>query len=149
MFKKVMSRKVLAVLLLASAAFVLATGAEAAKQSYGPLTVDLPDGWNAQEADDQIVFTAPDNSAALTIGVAAIEGESLENIAKGLAQALGGGTPQKVEGGYAFSFKNENGVDCFMSIVGDEAQGFYMGIMQTGNHPQMKGLMDSIEFSDE
>ncbi|GHV45512.1 hypothetical protein FACS1894204_04830 [Synergistales bacterium] len=143
------NKKVLAVLLLFAAVAVFVTGAEAAKQSFGPLTVDVPNGWNAQEANDQIVFTAPDNSAALTIGVAAIEGESLENIAKGLAQALGGGAPQKAEGGYAFSFKNENGVDCLMSIAGDEAQGFYMGIMQTGDHPQMKGLMDSIEFSDE
>ncbi|GHS87800.1 hypothetical protein AGMMS49957_08290 [Synergistales bacterium] len=148
MSKKVMNKKVLAVLLLFVAVAMFATGAEAAKQSFGPLTVDVPKDWKVAETDEQLTFTAPDNSAALTIIVGATEGASLSDIAKGIAQELKGSAPQKAEGGYAFAFKNANGINCYMSIVGDEAQGFYMGVMQAGDHPQMQGLMDSIEFNE-
>ena len=145
--RKAMIRKVSAFLLLA-AVFCFAGGAEAVKRTYGPLEVDVPNGWKVEETDDQLTFTAPDSSAALTIVVEILKGTTMKEVAEDMSRQLKGDAPTSVDGWYGFTFRNEHGIDCDTVVVGDEETGFYMVMMKAGDHPQMDGLINSIEWKE-
>jgi hypothetical protein len=136
-----------AVVLLVWAAFAV-SGAEAARKTYGVISVDVPSGWTVEDSDDQITFMAPGNEAGLTIIAGETEGAPLKALAQEMSKQLGGSAPKESDGAYAFSFKNDNGVECPSFLTGDEDIGMYMCIIIMGEHPQMEALLDSIEFND-
>jgi hypothetical protein len=132
---------------LFSAVFAVA-GSEAAKKNFGAITADVPDGWTVEDSDEQITFMAPGNEAALTIIAGATEGAPLKDIAQELSKELGGSAPKESDGGYGFSFKTPEGIECPTFITADEDLGMYMCIMVAGEHPQMEALIDSIAYKE-
>jgi hypothetical protein len=144
-----MGKKLLACFAVVLFSMVLAAaGAEAAKKDFGAITADVPDGWTVEDTDDQIAFMAPDNAAALTIIAGATEGVALKDLAQEMSKGLGGSAPKESDGGYEFSFKNPNGIECPTFITADEDLGLYMCIMIAGEHPQMGALVNSLEFKE-
>ena len=147
MESKVLLRKVsMFMLLLAAAVFTFTPLAEAARQTFGPISVEVPRGWQVTEEDDQLTFTAPENAAVVSIIVDTLDGATLKDIAEGTAQALGGSAPVvDADGDFSFTFKNEHGVDGFVLVTGDEADDFFVVLVVVGEHPDTAGLLNSIQ----
>jgi hypothetical protein len=141
--KKTVARKISLFLLLA-AVFLFAGDAEAAKRTFGMIGADVPQGWEATESENQIIFTAPD-AAGLTIVTNGLDGLSVKEYAGQAAIEFNGTNPKEGDGYFTFSFKNPQMVVCKAFVYGDEEANFIMLLVQTGDHPQMASLIDSIE----
>jgi hypothetical protein len=120
--------------------------ADAAPQTFGPISVDVPNGWQVEESETQLSFKAPDNTAAVTIILEELEDSTVEEMAEEVSEGFNGTPPEAgPAGGFVFSFKNENGVNCNAFISGDEDEGYVVLVIAAGEHPQLAALLDSIE----
>ena len=142
-----MARKVCVLLLTAALIFVFSTGAEAVRKSFGPFSVDVPGGWQIEETNDQLTFTAPDESAVLTIVVEEIKGTNLKEVAEAFAEEMGGPKPVAAEGLFHFTFK-EDGVECSAVVQKIDGTNIYTVIVAAGEHPELEGLLTSFEIAN-
>ena len=143
-----MARKVCVFLLLTAAlVFAFSTGAEAARQSFGPFSVDVPRGWQIAETNNQLTFTAPDESAVLTIVVEEIEGTSLKAVAEAFAEEMGGPKPVAAEGLFHFTYE-EDGVKCNAIVQKIDGTDIYTVIVAAGEHPELEGMLESFETAN-
>lgn len=131
--------------LLLAALLVLgmAMSASAAVKSFKSFSIDVPDGWTATEDGSVVALIAPGNACALSIASDSAGGMKGEDVAKAMSQQLKGTAPQAQDGGYAFTFKNQNGVEskCFVMVEDNK----FVMLTITGDHPQLGQILDSIE----
>ena len=75
---------------------------------------------------------------------AVVAPEELMNAAKAMATQLKGSAPVAVDaGGYAFTFKNQNGVESKSTLFVNNNQ--YVMITVTGSHPDIQGILKTIK----
>jgi hypothetical protein len=119
-----------------------------AKQTYGPITVDVPKGWTVEETEEMLTFTAPDDSAAFSIIVSdEAKGANAKEFAEKMSKELNGDKPQKEDGGYSFDFKDDKGNDC-SALVMDMENDHYMIWLIRGEHPELLDLVNSLNWND-
>ena len=110
------------------------------------LSIDVPAGWQVHEGDNSVTFTAPDESAALSIIWGEMGGRTLGNIAGDLSETLAGSAPEEDEdGAFTFTFTDEAGLDSNVFVTGD-GEGYVVFLVH-GDHPQMEALFNSIDES--
>ena len=144
---KVLSKKVsLFLLLTAALVFAFATGAVAERRTFGPISLDVPKGWQIEEDDNQLTFTAPDDSAVLTFIAEEIEETTVKDFAKAVAEELEGTKPVASDGGFEFTFESEDGLECNVFVMGIEGTDTYLVIIMAGEHPELENLLDSFEL---
>ena len=145
--EKKLVRKVSVFLALAAVfAFAFAPAAEAARQTFGPISLVVPNGWQVTEEETQLTFTAPGNVAVVSVIFDELEGSTLKELAEGVATSLNGSAPvMDSDGDFSFTFKNEHGVDAFAIITGDEAKDFFVLWLVVGEHPEVAALLGSVE----
>ena len=135
---------------LMAATLAFAGAAEAATQTHGPFTLDVPAEWLVEKTEDNnsifSSFHAPDNSARLTLGLQRAEGTTLKDIAETFARQMGCDMPAAVDGSYTFVTKTQGGADFVLHIGGDEKSGFY-SIGRVGKHPQLDAMMRTIKLT--
>jgi hypothetical protein len=132
-------------LLAVAFAFAFVPVAEAARQTFGPISVVVPSGWQVTEEETQLTFTAPDNAAVVSIIIDELEGYTLKDIAEGVAGELNGSAPvADADGDFSFTFQNEHGVDAVAVVTGG-IEGFFMLWLLVGEHPDMQSLLGSIQ----
>jgi uncharacterized membrane protein len=140
-------KKVFALLLALSMVVMCLAGAASAKVrkfDFIKCSVDVPNGWDVEEDEENytVTLTAPDESA---ITLSAIEGEgvALKDAAQQLSEQLNGTTPEANGDVYTFSIDNGNGVISNVVVSGDEE--FIVFVTVTGEHEDIAGVIESIE----
>jgi len=122
---------------------VLCMPAMAEVKDFDKFTALVPAGWTTDKDDDTVVFMGPDNSAVITVTVVQNDGTALEELAKQAAADLKGTAPEKDDDGYMFTFKNDNGVDGFAVVTGDDKHVALITV--TGEHADVEKILGSIE----
>ena len=145
--EKKLVRKVSVFLALAAAfAFAFAPVAEAARQTFGPISLVVPSGWQVTEEETQLTFTAPGNAAFVSVIIDELEGSTLKELAEGVAASVNGSAPvADSDGDFTFTFKNEHGVDGYAIVTGDKAKDFFVLWIVVGEHPELAALLGSVE----
>ncbi len=114
-------------------------------QEFRNFSLDVPEGWTAEEAGAVVTVSANDRSGSLSITYDDLHGVSLADIVATFALELGGTLPEKDDDGdYSFDFNN--GISHAV-ITGDED--FYMLIVGTGlvkNADVLGEILDSLEM---
>ena len=89
---------------------VMAAAASAEVREFTKLSVDVPEGWSAEEKSGTVVVIKDDNTASLTISVAQYEDrQNLAETAKTFSQGLNGTEPKREpNGSYTFMFNNND-----------------------------------------
>jgi len=137
-----MRNKLLAVLIFLLFAISICVIGDAAQMEFREFTVEVPEGWAAQQKGSTVVISANDNSAAITVTLDSSGGMSLEETAKAFAKELNGSNLRLEADVYRFNFKNERGVDSIMLISGEGNK--YTAVSITGDHPEVKVIIDSL-----
>jgi len=113
-------------------------------QSFKHFSVDVPQGWEASEDGEVVSMLAPGHAAAVSIAVDSAEGMTTENLTKEMAAQLKGSSPVAVDaGGYAFTFKNQSGVESKSTVFVNNNQ--YVMITVTGSHPDIPHILQTIK----
>lgn len=114
-------------------------------EEFRYFSLNVPDGWTANESGDVVSVTADDRTGSLTIRAGNPAGEAIGDIAVRLSRELKGTAPvSDDEGGYSFEFNN--GISQ-ATIAGDED--FYMLIIGTGfvkNAETLGEILESLEM---
>ena len=111
-------------------------------------SIDVPGGWKVEEDREShtVAFTAPDDSAALTVSVFENEDNmSLQEIAEALLEEFDGKNLTKAGDAYMFEFENVHGVAC-QGIVGGDEWILFLSII--GEHGDIGNMIDSLEGLD-
>ena len=146
MEKKLVRKVSVFLVLVAAFAFAFVPVAEAARQTFGPISLVVPSGWQVTEEETQLTFIAPGNAAVVSVIIDELEGSTLKEIAEGVAASLNGSAPvADSDGDFTFTFKNEHGVDAFAVVTGDEAEDFFVLWIVVGEHPEVADLLGSVE----
>ena len=118
----------------------------AAVQDFGAYTVDVPDGWTAEQDGETVGIVKNDNSAAVSITYDSTDGASTQEIAEAFVQALNGKNLQGEGDAFTFEMTNANGVDSKCFVFAEN--GKYALVVATGieNAPdEISAIMDSLE----
>ena len=137
-----MKRLSLAVLFVA----LFAAVAFAAVQDFGAYTVDVPDGWTAEQDGETVGIVKNDNSAAVSITYDSTDGASTQEIAEAFVQALNGKNLQGEGDAFTFEMTNANGVGSKCFVFAEN--GKYALVVATGieNAPdEISAIMDSLQ----
>ncbi|MEA3284432.1 MAG: hypothetical protein U9Q00_05555 [Synergistota bacterium] len=121
----------------------LSLSAFAATMEYPRFSIDVPDGWSVSQDGSTVTILANDKSAALTVTVEDNDGTAIKDLADAYAKQFKGTEPEVEDDVYMFGFQNDNGVDCYAVICGDDSE--YILLVVIGDHPQLEGMIDSIE----
>ena len=127
----------LALCLMASVAFAGVT-------TFPKFNINVPDDWKASEQGPTVILVANDNSASISITVAATEGMSLKDLAAAFSKELKGSTPQHDSENdiYYFTFK-KGAVESNAVISVDGTQ--YCLLVITGDNPKIEDIIGSLE----
>lgn len=135
-----MKRVLICVMLLMISAYAYAD-----VQEFRYFSIDVPEGWTAEEKENSVTIIADDKSASLTIIAGDPGGNTITELALLSSKELGGTSPTSDdEGNYSFEFGGGNGQ---ATIAGDDE--FYMLIVGTGfdeNGEILSGILDSLEM---
>ena len=114
-------------------------------EEFRYFSLNVPEGWTANESGHVVSVTADDKSGSLVITSGNPNGETITNLALKFSREMKGTEPlSDDEGGYSFEFNN--GISQAV-IAGDED--FYMLIIGTGfvNNAEALGeILDSLEM---
>ena len=114
-------------------------------EEFRNFSLNIPDGWTANEAGDVVSVNADDKSGSLTIISGNPKGESIADIAVRFSREVKGTEPvSDDEGDYTFEYNN--GIS-HVSVTGDED--FYMMITASGfvsNAETLSEILDSLEM---
>jgi hypothetical protein len=143
-----MMRKFLAVALLVVASALVAGSAFAAMQKFDGFSIYVPNGWKVDKDDGTVGFIAPDESASLSVSIAADmdADEAVEEYAAAFSQELGGSAPKMAPSAanvYLFEFDNGNGVMSKAMVTGDGER--VSMIVTTGESPEFDKMINSLE----
>ena len=140
---------ILAVILALS----LSDSGEAEVHDFGRFTIDVPEGWSANQTNTTSTVTRNDNMAQITITIADTEGRPINEIVDMLMKAYQDNKftditkpePDKnSEGYYSFSAVNPYGAACieYVKVAGDEARMISIVIAQ--GHEDSAGVIQEI-----
>jgi len=135
-------KRFVSAMLLVAALTAMAAVAQAATVEFSRWTVDVPEGWKAEEKDKMIALFAPGHAASLSIVWDDSEDIPAKDLSAAMSQKLKGTTPKPDDGGYSFIFKNKADVES-MSILYVVEKEYYM-LTVTGKHPQLGGIVKSV-----
>lgn len=114
-------------------------------EEFRNFSLNVPEGWTAEESGDVVSVNADDKSGSLVITSGNPNGETITSLALKFSREMKGTEPlSDDEGGYSFEFNN--GISQAV-IAGDED--FYMLIVGTGfvNNAEALGeILDSLEM---
>ena len=137
-------RKVLAVF---AVVLLLEAGAYAEIQEFRYFSLDVPEDWSIGENGAEVVITAPDKSASLSITADDPKGKTIAELAEEFSRELHGtATVKDEEDGESYSFEFNNGVS-YAVIDGDEEM--YLLIIGTGverNADILGEILESLEM---
>ncbi len=125
---------------------LFAATAFAGVQDFGKFTVDVPEGWTAEQDGETVGIVKNDNTASASITVDGTDGASLKEIADAFVEALNGKNLQAVDGSYQFEFDNQNGVNSKAFLSGDDKN--YALIVVTGlenAQDDISRMIDSLQ----
>ncbi len=132
---------------------LLEGGACAEIREFRYFSLDVPEEWSVSEEGAEVVVSAPDKSASLSITADDPKGKSIAELAEEYSRELKGTAPEKSsddpeneEGGEAYSFEFNNGVSQAV-INGDEDM--YLLIIGTGverNGEVLGEILGSLEM---
>ena len=135
-----MKRALLCVILL-----LIGSCSYADVEEFRYFSLNIPEGWTANESGDVVNVTADDKSGSLVIKSGSPEGESVTNLALKFSRELHGTDPVSDDEG-DYTFELNNGISQAM-ITGDED--FYMMIIASGfvsNGETLGEILDSLEM---
>ena len=116
-------------------------------QEFRYFSLDVPEEWSVNEDGTEVVITAPDKSASLSITVDDPHGKTIAGLAEEFSRELKGTPPEKdEEDGESYSFTFNNGVS-YAVIDGDEEM--YLLIIGTGvehNADILGKILESLEM---
>ncbi len=108
------------------------------------IQADVPIGWTALEQDDNVIFTADDKSAVITVTVQSAQGASAERIAAIISKSVNGTAPVRDDAaaGYFFDFvgKGAGPGKGFVKVDGPRA----IVVAVIGDNPQVSGIIESL-----
>ena len=120
---------------------------EERRRDVGDFSVMVPRGWSVlDEEHNTILVGADDDSSAVGILVAEMEGQSLRQVARTLSRELEGTAPELDDDFYMFTY-TDDGVDT-MVVVGEiEDEDMYVVIFVSGDWeaPGVEAILDSLE----
>ena len=92
------------------AILIMAGIASAEVREFTKLSINVPEGWSAEEIAGTVAAVKDDKTASLTISVEQYEnGRNLADTAQLYSESFKGTTPKPAQnGGYTFSFNKEN-----------------------------------------
>ncbi len=128
--------------------FAFSFAAFAGVQDFGAYTVDVPEGWTAEQDGSTVNILKNDNSALLSITYDDAEGMSAADLAKAFSEQFGGSAPAKDGENYTFEFKNANGVASTGIVAVDSGSGKFVLFVITGaeNAPEeISGMIGSLQ----
>lgn len=86
-----------------------ASAVHAQVREFDKLSIDVPEGWNAQQVDTTVVIVKDDKTAALTISIEPLNGHTLSEIARDYSASFKGTQPKSNQAGvYTFTFNDGN-----------------------------------------
>ncbi|MEF3697296.1 hypothetical protein [Desulfolutivibrio sp.] len=129
---------------LAAMAILAAGVSYAAPQAFSKYALDIPEGWTFHEDGNVVAIFGPHNVAAISIVMDTADGMTARSIAEAMSGPLQGTTPRPTHDGYVFTFQNDQGVDSFSRI--SVANGIFVMVTVTGDHPQVAGILGSIVY---
>lgn len=123
---------------------VFSISAFAGVQKFDKLSINVPDGWSASQDGSTVTVLANDKSAALTFTIEDNDGTPIKDLADAFAKQFKATEPEVDEDDtYYFTFKNPSDVDCNVILYGDDDE--YLMLVMIGEHPDMEGIIDSLE----
>jgi hypothetical protein len=123
---------------------LMASVAFAGVVTFSKFKINVPDGWGASEEGPTVILTANDNSAAISLTVAATEGMALKDLAAAFSKELNGSAPQydSENDNYQFTFKKgEVESNAMITVDGKE----YCLVAITGDNPKVQEILGSLE----
>lgn len=142
--KGVVSMKKIILVLSVCAVLVFAGCSFAEVKKFKDFSADVPAGWTAEDdGEGTVSFTSNDGGAAVSITVAAHEGESAKNIAEAFRAELKGKELKPIDNGFAFEYTNNNGVKGMCVVSTDEKK--FLAITGTGDDPNIDAIIGSIK----
>ena len=131
---------VLAVVLSAASAFAFV-------QQFGKFSVDVPEGWGANQEDSTVILIKNDRTASMSITVADTEGMNRKALAEAFVKELNGRDLERDDvGDYTFTMTNANGVDSHALLTGDDEE--YCLFVMTGienARDEMTAILGSVK----
>lgn len=131
---------VLAVVLSAASAFGFV-------QQFGKFSVDVPEGWGANQEGPTVILIKNDHSASMSISVAPTEGMNRKALAEAFVKELNGRDLERDDDGdYTFTMTNANGVDSHALLTGDDEE--YCLFVMTGienARDEMMAILGSVK----
>ena len=124
---------------------MISANAYADIEEFRYFSLNVPDGWTAEESGDVVSVTADDKSGSLTITAGNPNGESVSALAVKFSREMNGSVPVSDDEGN-YSFELNNGISQAI-IAGDED--FYMMIIASGfvsNAETLGEILDSLEM---
>ena len=124
---------------------IFAAASFAGVQDFGKFTIDVPEGWTAEQDGETVGIVKNDNSAAMSISVDSLDGASLKECADEFVKALNGKNLQLADGTYTFDFTNANGVLSKAVLSGDDKNYALFVITGAENAPdEISKMLDSV-----
>lgn len=131
------------VLLALAMVLTFAVSASAAVQEVGPVTIDVPEGWTAQQQGPAVMLIAPGQDAVLTVVSGPAQGTSAKEIAENGAKAVNG-KDLKAEGdAWSFSF-SQSGAEGMMLVSVQKDQAVVCTMI--GDNPELMKAAKSVKL---
>jgi nitrogen regulatory protein PII-like uncharacterized protein len=130
-----------------SIVLLFACCASAGVTKFKNFSVDVPDGWTAEDdGEGTVSLVSSDSKAAVTISMADNEGMSAKEIAEAFREELkGGALKPTANDGFAFKYTNENGIDGMCVVITDKKD--FLAITGTGDDPAIDAIVSSIKHN--
>lgn len=133
------------------AMMITASCAYADVQEFRYFSLDVPEGWTANEENEKgsvVTVRADDDSGSLVITAGNPDGRDIADIAREYSLRVEGDTPElDDEGNYTFSFNSKDNKRSEAFITGD--RDFYMIIIANGienDSGELGEILESLEM---
>ena len=112
---------------------------------FGPLSVEVPEGWTASQHGSATVIKSLQSSASVTVAVNTMGEASLGEIAEKLCEQMNGRELERDDDGdYIFYFTNHAGSECF-ALMTDSGDGRYILMSASGIETEDEGIKSELE----
>ena len=117
--------------------------AQAAVKEYAKFTIDVPDDWTETKFQEHGAdFTAPDKSCTIGVAVFPKGEQSLEAMAKTIADHYKGTIEKDADGDFFVEYKKD-GKDGHGALMQDGD--FVISISILGEHPKAETIINSVK----
>ena len=134
-------------LLVVFAAVLTAASAFGFVQKFDRFSVDVPEGWGANQEGPTVVIIKNDHTASMSITIGDPEGMNRKALAEAFVKELNGKDLERDDDGdYTFKMTNANGVDSVALLTGDDDD--YMLFVMTGLEnakDEMMAILGSVK----